>query len=112
MRLQSTARGFWRATAWDFSSDVSMYLYFLFDLFCIYNVFFFVQTFQEKEELLRNMMGLLGNVAEVQHLRPKLMTGDFVLVFANLLDSQSDGIEVISIYFSMFRILLKVYWCR
>jgi Zyg-11 protein homolog len=52
------------------------------------------QTFQEKEELLRNMMGLLGNVAEVQHLRPKLMISDFVLVFADLLDSQSDGIEV------------------
>jgi hypothetical protein len=41
------------------------------------------------------MMGLLGNVAEVQHLRPKLMISDFVLVFADLLDSQSDGIEVI-----------------
>lgn len=39
-------------------------------------------------------MGLLGNVAEVQHLRSKLMVSDFVLVFADLLDSQSDGIEV------------------
>lgn len=41
------------------------------------------------------MMGLLGNVAEVQHLRPKLLISDFVSVFADLLDSQSDGIEVI-----------------
>ncbi|XP_065343212.1 protein zer-1 homolog [Cloeon dipterum] len=53
-----------------------------------------LNTFHEKEELLRNMMGLLGNVAEVKHLRPKLMTSEFVNVFANLLDSTSDGIEV------------------
>ncbi|XP_059470108.1 protein zer-1 homolog [Neocloeon triangulifer] len=53
-----------------------------------------LNTFQEKEELLRNMMGLLGNVAEVKHLRPKLMTSEFVIVFANLLESNSDGIEV------------------
>lgn len=53
-----------------------------------------LRTFPEKAELLRNMMGLLGNVAEVQHLRPKLMTDEFVKVFSELLDSSSDGIEV------------------
>ncbi|XP_067009020.1 protein zer-1 homolog isoform X2 [Anabrus simplex] len=53
-----------------------------------------LSTFPDKEELLRNMMGLLGNVAEVQKLRPRLMTSQFVTVFANLLDSCSDGIEV------------------
>ncbi|KAF4526612.1 hypothetical protein B566_EDAN006428 [Ephemera danica] len=53
-----------------------------------------LDTFPDKEELLRNMMGLLGNVAEVRHLRPRLMTGQFVSVFADLLDSCSDGIEV------------------
>lgn len=40
------------------------------------------------------MMGLLGNVAEVKQLRNRLMTPEFILVFANLLDSDSDGIEV------------------
>jgi len=38
-------------------------------------------------------MGLLGNVAEVKWLRPKLMTQEFIEVFARLLDSLSDGIE-------------------
>ncbi len=41
---------------------------------------------------MRNMMGLLGNVAEVQELRCGLMP--FVKVFYNLLDSMQDGIEV------------------
>lgn len=40
------------------------------------------------------MMGLLGNVAEVKRLRPRLMTYDYISVFSNLLESQSDGIEV------------------
>lgn len=57
-------------------------------------VFLILQTFPEKEELLRNMMGLLGNVAEVEVLRPRLMTTQFVTVFSDLLDSYSDGIEV------------------
>lgn len=39
-------------------------------------------------------MGLLGNVAEVKSLRPRLMTDHFVTVFADLLDSYCDGIEV------------------
>lgn len=41
------------------------------------------------------MMGLLGNVAEVQVLRQRLMTSQFVSVFADLLDTGSEGIEVI-----------------
>lgn len=40
-------------------------------------------------------MGLLGNVAEVPHLRPQLMGKLFLRVFYQLLDSLSDGIEVI-----------------
>ena len=40
------------------------------------------------------MMGLLGNVAEVEALRPHLMTTEFVSVFSDLLYSTSDGIEV------------------
>ncbi|KAF5297204.1 hypothetical protein FQA39_LY12219 [Lamprigera yunnana] len=53
-----------------------------------------LEKFPDKEELLRNMMGLLGNVAEVKELRHYLMTPEYVTVFSNLLDSISDGIEV------------------
>lgn len=53
-----------------------------------------VQQYPHKEELLRNMMGLLGNVAEVEYLRIHLMQERYVTVFANLLRSNSDGIEV------------------
>lgn len=52
------------------------------------------QCFSEKEELLRNMMGLVGNVAEVKRLRPRLMKTEFITEFSKLLDSESDGIEV------------------
>ena len=41
------------------------------------------------------MMGLLGNVAEVKALRHCLMTSQFVKVFADLLDTSSEGIEVL-----------------
>lgn len=40
-------------------------------------------------------MGLLGNVAEVEYLRIHLMQERYVTVFANLLRSNSDGIEVL-----------------
>lgn len=52
------------------------------------------EKFPEKQDLLRNMMGLLGNVAEVPELRSQLMTTAFVAEFSMLLDSTSDGIEV------------------
>lgn len=52
------------------------------------------EEFPDKQDLLRNMMGLLGNVAEVPTLRRHLMTKEFVLEFSTLLDSTSDGIEV------------------
>ena len=38
------------------------------------------------------MMGLLGNVAEVPHLRSQLMTREFVAVFSLLLNSNSKGV--------------------
>lgn len=53
-----------------------------------------LKSFPDKEELLRNMMGLLGNIAEVSELRSHLMTPQFLSVFYDLLDSSSDGIEV------------------
>lgn len=40
-----------------------------------------LQEFPEKQELHRNMLGLLGNVAEVRQLRPQLMTSQFIGVF-------------------------------
>ncbi|XP_052038014.1 protein zer-1 homolog isoform X3 [Apodemus sylvaticus] len=53
-----------------------------------------LKEFPEKQELHRNMLGLLGNVAEVKELRPQLMTAQFISVFSNLLESKADGIEV------------------
>lgn len=53
-----------------------------------------LKEFPEKQELHRNMLGLLGNVAEVRELRPQLMTPQFITVFSNLLESKADGIEV------------------
>uniref|UniRef100_A0A4X2L607 Zyg-11 related cell cycle regulator n=1 Tax=Vombatus ursinus TaxID=29139 RepID=A0A4X2L607_VOMUR len=53
-----------------------------------------LKEFPEKQELHRNMLGLLGNVAEVKELRPQLMTSQFITVFSNLLESKADGIEV------------------
>ena len=60
--------------------------------------------FPNKQDLLRNMMGLLGNVAEVPNLRSHLMNADFVAEFHFLLNSTSDGIEVWT--------LLEFYWSR
>jgi len=45
-------------------------------------------------DLLKNMMGLLGNVAEVKSCRKRLMSPKFIEEFSFLLDSQKDGIEV------------------
>lgn len=45
-------------------------------------------------ELLRNMMGLLGNVAECTHLRSRLMKAEYIKRFCELLNSDRDGIEV------------------
>lgn len=53
-----------------------------------------LKEFPDKQELHRNMLGLLGNVAEVRELRPQLLTGQFISVFSNLLESKADGIEV------------------
>uniref|UniRef100_A0A671PPF3 Protein zer-1 homolog n=1 Tax=Sinocyclocheilus anshuiensis TaxID=1608454 RepID=A0A671PPF3_9TELE len=53
-----------------------------------------LKEFPDKQELHRNMLGLLGNVAEVKALRPQLLTKQFITVFSELLDSKADGIEV------------------
>ncbi|XP_031838773.1 protein zer-1 homolog isoform X2 [Nomia melanderi] len=53
-----------------------------------------VKKYRNREELLKNMMGLLGNVAEVQHLRVHLAQQQNISFFANLLHSDSEGIEI------------------
>ncbi|KAI2806675.1 Protein zer-1 [Blomia tropicalis] len=53
-----------------------------------------MDKFSDCPELLRNMMGLLGNVSECAHLRYRLMKQDYISRFIILLASQSDGIEV------------------
>lgn len=68
-------------------------------LFILYVISRFFQQYPDKEELLRNMMGLLGNVAEVESLRSQLMKEKYVMVFYRLLRSKSDGIEVRIIFF-------------
>lgn len=66
---------------------------------------------------MRNMMGLLGNVAEVKHLRQRLMVADYINVFNKLVHSCSDGIEVsvhclvgrsVVILYSVISVNLKV----
>ncbi|CAD5220313.1 unnamed protein product [Bursaphelenchus xylophilus] len=49
--------------------------------------------FSTKKELVRNMMGLVGNIAEVQELRGYLMNDELIRIFLSLLDQMSDGIE-------------------
>lgn len=55
-------------------------------------------------------MGLLGNVAEVKDLRHRLMTPELITTFADLLDSNSDGIEVSLIPVDTFSI--DTSWMR
>ncbi|XP_033331051.1 protein zer-1 homolog isoform X2 [Megalopta genalis] len=53
-----------------------------------------IKKYRHREELLKNMMGLLGNVAEVQHLRVHLTQQQYISLFASLLDSDSEVIEI------------------
>lgn len=53
-----------------------------------------IRQYPFKEDLLRNMMGLVGNVAEVKELRSHLMYPPCVSVFTNLMHSYTDDIEV------------------
>ncbi|KAH3798325.1 hypothetical protein DPMN_151923 [Dreissena polymorpha] len=50
--------------------------------------------FSDKGELLRNMMDLMANIAEVQKLWQNLMNEEYVTVFTIFLESKKDGIEV------------------
>lgn len=48
----------------------------------------------KKSEILRNMMGLLGNVAEVKALRNRLCKNELISTFRELLFQTNDGIEI------------------
>lgn len=48
----------------------------------------------KKPEILRNMMGLLGNVAEVRELRNRLCKSELISTFRQLLFQTNDGIEI------------------
>lgn len=52
-----------------------------------------MDIFSDNKEVLRNMMGLLGNVAECKELRAQLMMNDIITRFHFLLSSNIDGIE-------------------
>ncbi|KAL1232239.1 Zyg eleven-related protein [Trichinella spiralis] len=52
------------------------------------------EKFEGKTELARNMMGLLGNVAEVSSLRASLMNANYIAVFLDLLRYSNEGIEI------------------
>ncbi|CAD6185634.1 unnamed protein product [Caenorhabditis auriculariae] len=51
-------------------------------------------AFRQERELVRNMMGLIGNIAEVDELRSQLMNAQCVEIFCTLLDQVEDSIEI------------------
>lgn len=53
-----------------------------------------IKYFPDSLELRRNMMGLMGNVAEVQALRPYLMTEEYIRLFLSLLYNDPVWLEV------------------
>lgn len=52
-----------------------------------------MDNFGDNKEVLRNIMGLLGNVAECQRLRVRFMRERYMKRFYQLLSSHIDGIE-------------------
>lgn len=52
-----------------------------------------MDKFNHNKEVLRNIMGLLGNVAECKTLRMKFMQDRYIRRFESLLSSPIDGIE-------------------
>lgn len=51
-------------------------------------------AFPSKHGLMRNMMGLIGNIAEVKELRGHLMVSSYVQIFCELLHNLSEDIEI------------------
>ena len=53
-----------------------------------------LRYFPDSLELHRNMMGLMGNVAEVADLRPYLMSEEYIRLFMSLLHTDPNWLEV------------------
>lgn len=53
-----------------------------------------IKQFSHREELLKNMMGLFGNIAEVPHLRVHLTQQQYISLFASLLHPDGEVIEI------------------
>ncbi|CAI4231207.1 unnamed protein product [Auanema sp. JU1783] len=51
-------------------------------------------AFRSERELVRNMMGLIGNIAEVNEFRSQLMKDDYVRIFVALLDLADESLEI------------------
>ncbi|GMT19078.1 hypothetical protein PFISCL1PPCAC_10375, partial [Pristionchus fissidentatus] len=51
-------------------------------------------AFRTERELVRNMMGLIGNIAEVDSLRNQLMKDSYITIFTTLLTLVDDSIEI------------------
>lgn len=51
-------------------------------------------AFKGERELVRNMMGLIGNIAEVDSLRHQLMKDSYINIFTTLLTLVDDSIEI------------------
>ncbi|CAJ0578516.1 unnamed protein product, partial [Mesorhabditis spiculigera] len=51
-------------------------------------------AFKSERELVRNMMGLIGNIAEVNELRPHLMQNNYISIFCDLLKTVEESIEI------------------
>ncbi|XP_076643690.1 protein zer-1 homolog isoform X2 [Halictus rubicundus] len=53
-----------------------------------------IKKYRHREELLKNMMGLFGNIAEVPHLRVHLTRQQYISLFASLLHTDCEVIEI------------------
>uniref|UniRef100_A0A0N4ZUZ5 Zyg eleven-related protein 1 n=1 Tax=Parastrongyloides trichosuri TaxID=131310 RepID=A0A0N4ZUZ5_PARTI len=56
----------------------------------------YYKQFSSETEVVRNMMGLIGNIAEVKSLRHYMMKDEYIDIFCSLLETMQDGIIEIS----------------
>lgn len=54
----------------------------------------FLDCIKFKSEIVRNIMGLLGNIAECKEFRSHLVTREYVNTYRMLLNNLKDGIEI------------------
>jgi len=58
--------------------------------------FIYFQTFPDKNKLIQIMTGLLGHIAELEELRPRLMDVEYIDELSYLSLSMINGFEVIT----------------